>query len=186
MIILSFFKGKFQFTGYFYCFYWLFSVFLQVIFRITGFFSISTACLQYYRDLSLFLQVSSSILHVVFNFLEVIFLAKKYFHHFYRLFSRLQVFFCKFIGYFQFYYRLFSVFLQVIFKIFTDFFQYFHTVILNVFTVFFQKYRFFSLLLQVFFKIFTGFFQCYSLFSIILQAIFNFQGDLVIFTGFQH
>ena len=68
MIILSFFKGDFQFTGYFFCFYRLFSIFLQVIFRITGFFSISTACLQYYRDLSLFLQVSSSILHVVFNF----------------------------------------------------------------------------------------------------------------------
>ena len=152
--ILQFFsifpQGVFSNTGCFQCFYRLFWT-LQVIFiNFIDFFSI---------------------LQGIFFLLQDFFNITCCFQYFYRLFSELKVFSVllrlvwnitgTFVCFYSFrfhYYRLFSIFLQVIFH--TK--NYFHYLC-----------RFF-LRLPVSFFSFTGYFQFfYRLISIFLQVIFN-------------
>ena len=155
-------QANFSITGHFRYFYRLFPLFFA-------------GHSQNYRSFSILLQVIFFIFLGCFQYFRL-------FQYFYRLCSMfLLVISIVFTGYVQFFCRLFSIILQVIFKITVSFwyliflqvFVSFSQVILNFFTGFFDtfrgyfhNYRFFSFFLQVILNI-TGYFHYfYRLFSI--------------------
>ena len=156
-MLFSFFAGSFQNYSFF--------DFLQVIF------SFFTVFFQYYRVFFSFYML----FEIIQGFLWL-------FSVFSQIIFHINVTFIIFVGSSQdyrfllYFYRFFSIFPQVIFKVYTDCFS-FHTV--------FSKF-FYSLLtiLQVVLIVFTGYFQNYSLFSVTLQVISNNTGYFDLFYKF--
>ena len=163
-VVFNIFTGSFQYYRVFFCFFRWFSKLQGIFFHFSGFF-------QYYMLFS--------------NFLEVIVHTKCYYLYFCRLVSKLQIFFLSF-------YKLFSVFSQMIFNIFTGYFR--------------KTYRFFSMFLhdyfkcfyrlvvklQIFFVVFKGYFQYfYRLFSelqvfpVFPRLVWNITGTFLCFYWFR-
>ena len=126
--------------------------------------------------------------HRLFSiFLQVIFHTKCYLRYFcfHRLFPRLQVFFIRFTGWIQCFYKLLSKFLQVFFqhyRLFSELLPVIFNITGYFFAGFFQTQRL-SKFLQVlfwtkcnFFQVFTGYFLDYTFFSVFFRVILNITG----------
>ena len=171
----------------------LFSVILQVIFNITGYFQCFTGFsnnftgyLQYYMLFSVFLQVilnSTGYFHFFtgcsYSFRAFSVLNTKcYFFFILQVFLKITGFFCLFTGFFLFFCKLLSIILQVFFR---KTYRFFSTIILIFLQVFFKLQVF--LLLQVIFNISTGYVQNYRFFSN-SQLFCNITGTFLCFYRF--
>ena len=100
-----------------------------------------------------------------------------------QLFLKIKGSFCLFTGYFQFFYRLFSIFLQVIFEKLTDIFQIFSMIILSFFKGNFQfTCYFFSF--TGYFQLFYRFFSELQVFLVSRQLACNITGTFLCFYRF--